>query len=299
MEYQTPCMTCTKEVCGAKHRKEKESQEAFLERQNIASRLCRIHHTILVFSGKGGVGKSTISANLARALVKMGFRAGLMDIDLHGPSIPRLMGISKKGLEVGEGGIKPIEKEGLHIISLGLMLKREREAVIWRGPVKSSLIRRFIKDVDWPELDFLVIDTPPGTGDEHLSIASLIPGICSAIVVTTPQEIAIDDSGRSLVFCKELGIKVIGVLENMSGFVCPHCGRPTPIFGEDGGERLAREEGVPFLGKIPLWPSIVEASDHGHPETVGDRGMDVGKIFVKIAERVLGILSGDVKTSLR
>lgn len=237
------------------------------EELKLQENLNKIKHTILVLSGKGGVGKSTVAANLAVALSLRQFKTGLLDIDIHGPSIPTLLGIEKSPLHSTEHNtILPVEyNEVLKVISVGFMLPDTKEAVIWRGPLKYNLIKQFLSDVEWGNLDFLVIDSPPGTGDEPLSVAQLVKNPTGAIIVTTPQHVSTIDVKKSITFCNKLNIPVLGVVENMSGFVCPHCGKETLIFRQGGGSEIATEMNVPFLGTLPLDPLVVENSDAGKP----------------------------------
>ncbi len=224
-----------------------------------------IGRTIVVLSGKGGVGKSTVAANLAVGLALEGKRVGLLDVDVHGPSIPRLLNLGNAENPRAEGKyILPVEWSwNLKVMSMGFFLPTGDEPVIWRGPVKGGVIRQFIEEVAWGDLDYLVVDCPPGTGDEPLSVMQTLGKEAAALVVTSPQDVAIDDVRRSLGFCRELGNPVIGIVENLSGFVCPDCGSVHQIFKTGGGERLAKEYGVKFLGRIPIEPAVGEAADHG------------------------------------
>ncbi|MGB4267682.1 MAG: Mrp/NBP35 family ATP-binding protein [Spirochaetota bacterium] len=239
------------------------------EELRLTENLNKIKHTILVLSGKGGVGKSTVAANIAVALASRKFKTGLLDIDIHGPSIPTMLGIEKAPLQATQNNtIVPVQyNENLKVISVGFMLPDTKEAVIWRGPLKYNLIKQFLSDVEWGKLDYLVIDSPPGTGDEPLSVAQLVKNPTGAIIVTTPQNISTIDVKKSITFCNKLGIPVLGVIENMSGFVCPHCGKETFIFRKGGGTDVSTEMNVPFLGTLPLDPLIVENSDAGRPFT--------------------------------
>ncbi|MBN2288405.1 MAG: Mrp/NBP35 family ATP-binding protein [Candidatus Glassbacteria bacterium] len=236
------------------------------ERRELKERLGRIRHKVIVLSGKGGVGKSTVAANLAVCLAESGRTAGLLDIDIHGPSIPRLMNLEGRPVEMAGETIFPVAYgEKLKVMSIGFLLRREQDAVIWRGPLKMSIIKQFLKDVEWGELDFLVIDSPPGTGDEPLSVCQLVEDADGAIVVATPQALALADVRKSINFCRKLGLRIIGVIENMSGFICPKCGELTEVFGSGGGEAMSAEMGVPFLGRIPIDAQVVKACDSGTP----------------------------------
>ncbi len=228
--------------------------------------MCRIPWKVVVLSGKGGVGKSTVAANLAVSLQLAGRRVGLLDVDVHGPSIPKLLGIEGRTVSLADGAMAPVSTPaGLRVMSIGFLLPDPDDAVIWRGPMKMGVIQQFLKDVDWGDCEWLIIDSPPGTGDEPLSISQLLPDLTGAVVVTTPQEVALADVRKSITFCRKLNLRVLGVVENMSGFVCPHCGKATYILKQGGGERLAADMGVPFLGRIPLDPQVAEASDAGNP----------------------------------
>jgi len=238
--------------------------EDYLEREALGRRMDQIKHKILILSGKGGVGKSTVAASLAISLALSGHRVGLLDVDIHGPSVPKLLNIEGRRISVRDETIIPIEfDKNLRVMSIGLLLQRDDDAVIWRGPMKMGAIKQFLKDVEWGELDYLIIDSPPGTGDEPLSVCQLIEKADGAVIVTTPQDIAVTDVRKAITFCWRLSLRVLGVVENMSGFVCPKCGEVTHIFKRGGGEKLAFEMGVPFLGRIPIDPQVVEASDSG------------------------------------
>jgi Mrp family chromosome partitioning ATPase len=257
------CGTCNKTGCSAAKRRPEEGDQDFADRQKLESRLCRIRHKIVVLSGKGGVGKSTVAVNLAVALMMSGRRVGLLDVDIHGPSIPTMLGLEHHALGGSNGEIAPAEVDGLKVISIGLFLPSPDDAIIWRGPLKMSAIKQFLKDVAWGDLDFLVIDSPPGTGDEPLSVCQLIGRLDGAVIVTTPQKVAAVDVRKSISFCRQLHLPVLGVVENMSGFACPKCGEVTHIFRSGGGKQIAGDMQVPFLGAIPIDPTIAEACDSG------------------------------------
>ncbi len=261
------CSACDSSSCSAKSPKPGESGDAFLERQKLTENLCQVRHKILVLSGKGGVGKSTVAANLAAALTATGLRIGLLDVDFHGPSIPRLVGSGARPEEqTEEGRIPPYQtSDGIYVMSMGLLMQDKAKAVIWRGPMKMNVIKQLLRDVQWGQLDCLIVDSPPGTGDEPLSVAQLIPDVDGALLVTTPQALSADDVRRSVSFCQQLDLAVLGILENMSGYICPHCQKESQPFKSGGGRQLAEEVGVPFLGAIPLDPEVVIASDDGRP----------------------------------
>lgn len=225
-----------------------------------------VRNVILVLSGKGGVGKSTVSVNLAFALADSGKTTGLLDLDIHGPNIPKLLGIEDQRLQVLENKIEPVHITGnLSVISMAFLLPETNTPVIWRGPMKMTAIRQFLSDVNWGALEYLVVDLPPGTGDEALSIIQLAPNVSGAVIVTTPQDVATMDAKKAASFIQKLGLPVIGVIENMSGMTCPHCGELISIFGSGGGRKAAEELKIPFLGSIPLDPAMVIAGDEGRP----------------------------------
>jgi Mrp family chromosome partitioning ATPase len=263
---------------------EKERQEQELR---LKENLSRIKHTVLVMSGKGGVGKTSVAVNLAYALSLSGKKVGILDVDIHGPNVAKMLGIEQARLMVSEEGIEPVEiAEGLEAISISLMLESQDQPVIWRGPLKMATIKQFLSDVHWGELDYLVVDSPPGTGDEPLSVCQLIPGLSGAIIVTTPQDVALLDARRSIGFVKRLNVPVIGIIENMSGFVCPHCHKEIDIFKKGGGETVARENEIPFLGSIPIEPELVDLSDRGTPFVAFHQELESSKAFLQVVERV-------------
>ena len=263
---------------------EKEKQEQELR---LKENLSRIKNTVLVMSGKGGVGKTSVAVNLAYALSLSGKKVGILDVDIHGPNVAKMLGIEQARLMVSEEGIEPVEvADGLEAISISLMLESQDQPVIWRGPLKMATIKQFLSDVHWGELDYLVVDSPPGTGDEPLSVCQLIPGLSGAIIVTTPQDVALLDARRSIGFVKRLNVPVIGIVENMSGFVCPHCHKEIDIFKKGGGESVARENEIPFLGSIPIEPELVDLSDRGTPFIAFNQELESSKAFLQIVERV-------------
>ncbi|MDX9866347.1 MAG: Mrp/NBP35 family ATP-binding protein [Kiritimatiellia bacterium] len=257
------CESCGEASCASRQRAAPQSAAPVQDDARLKARLSRIRRKVIVMSGKGGVGKSTVAVNLAMSAMQAGQRVGLLDVDLHGPSVPTMLGLVGYRLEGGENGMLPIEIGGLKVLSVGFLLQNNDDPVIWRGPMKMGVIRQFIEDVEWGDLDLLVIDVPPGTGDEPLSVCQLIPELEGAVIVTTPQKVAAADVRKSINFCKELGVKVLGVIENMSGFACPKCGEVTPILRANGGRVMAEEMGVPFLGSIPIDPLIAESGDDG------------------------------------
>jgi Mrp family chromosome partitioning ATPase len=259
------CDHCSSTSCSTREKRKGESDEQFIERQALARKMCQIGHKLLVMSGKGGVGKSTIAANLAASLAMAGKTVGLLDVDIHGPSIPKLMGVEKDRVVAHGQEIVPIEIGNLKVMSIGFLLNSDADAVIWRGPMKYSVIQQFLKDVEWGTLDYLVIDAPPGTGDEPLSVAQLVGQPAGAVLVTTPQDLSVADVRRSVSFCHQVELPVVGIVENMSGLVCPHCQQVIDLFKTGGGESLAHEMNVPFLGRVPIDPQIVQCGDAGSP----------------------------------
>jgi Mrp family chromosome partitioning ATPase len=249
--------------------------------------LARIKHVIVVMSGKGGVGKSTVSSNLAQSLSMMGLQVGLMDLDITGPNIPKMFRVEDSRLEVLGDKLVPVAvPPSLKVMSMAFLLPDRDSAVIWRGPVKTGAIRQFIEDVDWGDLDCLVVDMPPGTGDEAISLSQLIPGADGAVIVTTPQDVALLDSRKSVTFAAQTKLKVIGIVENMSGFVCPCCGERSDIFKSGGGERTAESMGVPFLGRVPIEPAVAAAGDSGLPAVMSDPDSESAKALASIADKV-------------
>ncbi|MDD1712319.1 MAG: Mrp/NBP35 family ATP-binding protein [Methanoregulaceae archaeon] len=225
-----------------------------------------VKHVIIVLSGKGGVGKSTVSTNLASALAAHGRQVGLLDLDIHGPNIPKMLGIEDQRPAVMENHMEPVRVTGnLAVMSMAFLLPDTSSPVIWRGPMKMAAIQQFLSEVNWGALDYLIVDLPPGTGDEALSIVQLAPNVQGAVIVTTPQDVAVLDAVKAVKFIEKLELPVIGIIENMSGMICPHCGDTIDLFGRGGGEKAAQELNVPFLGAIPLDSAMVKAGDEGRP----------------------------------
>jgi Mrp family chromosome partitioning ATPase len=259
------------------------------DQTQIRQRMAQIKHKILVLSGKGGVGKSTVAVNLAISLSLAGKRTGLLDIDIHGPSVPKILNLEGESVIGSEEALVPVEMGTLlKVMSIGFFLTSRDDAVIWRGPRKYHAIKQFLRDVAWGDLDFLIIDSPPGTGDEPLAIAQLLEKADGAVVVTTPQEVALSDVRRGITFCRKLELPVLGVLENMSGFVCPTCGQRADIFKSGGGESMAAAMNVPFLGRIPIDPQIVEACDSGRPYVDAYRQSQAAQAFSEAVARLVG-----------
>ncbi|MGV8079291.1 MAG: P-loop NTPase [Syntrophales bacterium] len=272
-----------------------EQQESDNMDQRLREQMKRIRHKVMVLSGKGGVGKSTVAANIAVALALEGKTVGLLDVDFHGPSIPKLLNIESPPPMTQGGKLSPaFYGENLKVVSLGFLLPEKDSAVIWRGPLKMGVIKQLLADVDWGDLDYLIIDFPPGTGDEPLSVAQLIPDSSGAVIVTTPQELSLSDVRKSIDFCRKVKVPVLGVIENMSGFVCPNCKTVIDIFKKGGGETMAKSMGVPFLARIPIDPRIVEASDSGRPFVYHYGGTEAATAF----QPVIGMLL-DLKEKTR
>ena len=266
---------------------QKSEKEIKEEEKKVAETLAKIKNRLLVFSGKGGVGKSTIATNLALALAKKGLKVGLLDVDIHGPNIAKMLGVEDKNLDTSPEGIKPvIAAENLKLVSMSFLLQDPNSPVIWRGPMKMKAIQQFLGDVDWGELDWLIIDSPPGTGDEPLSVAQLIPAT-GAIVVTTPQEVSLMDSRKAVSFAYKLNLRILGIIENMSGMVCPHCGNKINLFKKGGGETVCLEFGIPFLGSIPLEPQIVTSGDDGKPFIIHQPDSEASKALAEIVEIII------------
>jgi len=262
------------------------------DNSKITKNLENIKHKIIVLSGKGGVGKSTVSANLALSLAEKGYSVGLLDSDIHGPSIPKILGIEDRRPEPATDGINPVSvSPRLKVMSMGFLLPEKDAPVIWRGPLKMGAIRQFIGDVNWGKLDYLIVDLPPGTGDEPLSIAQLIPNSDGAIIVTTPQDVALLSVRKSINFVKKMNMPVIGIIENMSGFRCPHCGKTIDIFKSGGGVKASMDFKVPFLGKIPIDPEIVESGDKGESLILKNPRSDAAKAFRNIVENIEKIVN--------
>jgi ATP-binding protein involved in chromosome partitioning len=257
---------------------ETDRQREYREQEKrIEERASVIGHEVLILSGKGGVGKSTVATNLAWALALRDLRVGLLDADIHGPSIPLMTGLSgSTALSLGESLAPVPVLPNLQVMSIGFLLEDPNAPVIWRGPLRAGVIRQFIADVEWGPLDFLIVDLPPGTGDEPLTVAQCFPGAAGGVIVATPQEASLADCRKAINFVRAVNLPVLGVIENMSGFVCPHCGTRTDVFASGGGQRMAEEMGVPYLGGLPLLPEIVRLCDEGRP-IVGTQGSQAAR----------------------
>jgi len=272
------CSSCSSsESCSAE---EKQKQEERV----LQARLSNIKHRIAVMSGKGGVGKSTVAVSLAVTLANQGYKVGLLDADIHGPNLPKMLGLENKRLQAGADGIVPEPvMDNLAVVSMAFLLENPDNPVVWRGPLKHTVIRQFVADVQWGELDYLIIDLPPGTGDEPLSVAQVIKPMDGSVIVTTPQDVALLDSRKSVVFSQQIEVPVLGVVENMSGFSCPHCGEAIDLFKQGGGRKAAEDLKVPFLGAVPLDPQVVVQGDAGKPFVAAFPETPAARSFVEIA----------------
>jgi Mrp family chromosome partitioning ATPase len=284
-ECTSECSSCkTASTCESA----KKGQAGLPPKANID-----VKHVIMVLSGKGGVGKSTVSVNLAYALSSHGKKVGLLDLDMHGPNIPKMLGIEDHKLAMMGDRIEPVHVTGmLSVISMAFLLPDTSTPIIWRGPMKMAAIQQFLGEVNWGPLDYLVVDLPPGTGDEALTIAQLAPNVRGAVVVTTPQDVATMDARKSAKFIEKLGLPVIGVIENMSGMVCPHCGGEIDLFGKGGGKKVAEELGVPFLGSIPLDIEMRKAGDEGRPFIIRRGDSPTWKSVDKVMEELIRVTEG-------
>ncbi len=270
------------------------TEDSIKEETKLQDVLGQIKHIIIVMSGKGGVGKSTVSSNLAVALSMQGNQVGIMDVDITGPNIPKMFGVENEQLHVENEQLIPITvPPSIKLMSMAFLLPDRDSPVMWRGPVKMGAIKQFIEDVNWGSLDYLVVDMPPGTGDEALSIVQLMSKADGMIIVTTPQDVALLDSRKSLRFGAETRIPIIGIVENMSGFICPHCDEVTNIFKTGGGEAAAKELNVQFLGRVPIEPGVVDAGDSGMPVVLKYPESASAKAFIGIVNRVVRTVNRD------
>ncbi|MBN1357553.1 Mrp/NBP35 family ATP-binding protein [Candidatus Bathyarchaeota archaeon] len=260
------------------------------QEQRLKTQMSKIKHKIAIISGKGGVGKSTVTVNLAAAFALHGHKdkVGVLDADIHGPCVPKMLGLKGHKLMGGPGGMLfPVTgKQGIKVVSMDFLLPNDEAPVIWRGPLKMRIIQQFLADITWGDLDFLFVDLPPGTGDEPLSVMQLIPEIDGVIIVTMPSEVSQAVVKKAISFAKQLGVPVIGIIENMSGFICPECGAKLDIFKTGGGKRVAEDLSVPYLGKIPIDPAVCIDSDSGTPFVAQNPGSPTVKAFTEIVTNI-------------
>jgi ATP-binding protein involved in chromosome partitioning len=279
------CDSCSNVNNCTDPRKEKWEQE-----QRLKQTINKIKHKIAIISGKGGVGKSTVTVNLAMAFAMHGYanRVGILDADIHGPSVPKMLGLKGQRLQaLPLGLIFPVTGPlGVRVVSMDFLLPNDEAPVIWRGPLKMTAIRQFLSDITWGELDFLFIDLPPGTGDEPLSIMQLIPDMDGVVIVTIPSEVSQLVVKKAVMFAKQLRVPVIGIIENMSNFICPKCGAEVNIFKTGGGIKIAKELAVPFLGSIPIDPEICIDSDNGKPFIIENPNSPAAKAFTEIVKKI-------------
>ncbi len=271
--------------CPGSNDQQKEQQE---QEARLKARMLNIDNKILVMSGKGGVGKTTVAVNLARTLAGEGFRVGILDTDIHGPNVAKMFGAEELRFEGTDGGIEPPQvSPNLWAASLVFTGQEADAPIIWRGPLKMGVIKQFLADINWGKLDYLVIDSPPGTGDEPLSVCQLLPDLTGAVIVTTPQDVAVLDSRKSINFAKQVGAPILGVVENMSGFVCPDCNSVHNLFGKGGGEKAAVEMGVDFLGAIPLEQAVMEAEDRGVSPISENSESPASRALISICRKIV------------
>lgn len=279
-------------ACGDNQNQNKDQKVAMMQQEmKITKSMDKIKYKIAVMSGKGGVGKSTVTVNLASAFNKEGLKTGILDADLHGPNVPNMFGIGKEDLKFTKEHLMPAETEsGIKVISSDLLLPSTDTPLIWRGSKKSGAIRQFLSDVKWDSLDVLLIDNPPGTGDEPLTVLQSIPNIDGIVIVTTPQSVALEDVRKCINMAKIMEIKILGIIENMSGFICPECSEEILIFGKGGGEEIAKEFDIPFLGSLPIDISTYKSSEEGKTIVENDSNSKISKKILKISKSIINNL---------
>ncbi len=262
----------------------------------IQMRMKNVKYKIAILSGKGGVGKSFVSSNLSMALAASGKKVGIVDVDFHGPSVPKMLGVRGQVLTADDEGIIPVNGPfGIKVVSIDFLLPKDDTPVVWRGAIKHTAIKQFLGDVKWGELDYLIIDMPPGTGDEALSVVQLVPNLTGFIIVTIPSEVSTLAVSKSVNFARTVNAKILGVIENMSYFVCPADNKPYYIFGEGKGKKMAEDMGVELLGQVPLDPEIAEANDLGEPFFLKHPDSPASKEFLSIADKVIKIVESNTK----
>jgi ATP-binding protein involved in chromosome partitioning len=294
MSGETGCSAETScGTCGSSGTCDSATQQLHMQAQ-LSQRLALIKHRIVVMSGKGGVGKTTVAVNLAVALAASGKAVGILDADVHGPNIPKMLGLNGRHATGGANGLVPlVSRENVKAMSMAFLLPDEDTPVVWRGPIKHTVFNQFLAEVDWGELDYLIVDLPPGTGDEPLSIAQLLGKPLWAVVVTTPQDVALLDSRKSIVFGRNLDMQVLGIVENMSGLTCPHCGERIDLFKTGGGRRSSRDLMVPFLGAIPIDPQMVDGGDAGIPISVMSPDSGATLAFQRLVDQIGTAIEGN------
>ncbi|MDP8266923.1 MAG: Mrp/NBP35 family ATP-binding protein [Candidatus Aceula meridiana] len=271
-----------------------DEKKEISKEKRLQGKMQRIKQKIIVMSGKGGVGKTTVAVNLAYELASQGNSVGILDVDIHGPNIAKMLGIEDVKISTLDEQIQPcLVLPNLKAMSISMLMEDKDQPIIWRGPLKMKMIEQFLSDVDWGDLDYLIIDSPPGTGDEPLSVCQLISQISGAIIVTTPQDVAILDSRKSVLFAKFINVPVLGIIENMSGFICPHCEKSIEIFGQGGGEKAAEDLKVPYLGRIPIDSQIVKQGDAGKPFVQFNRNDFSACRMDDIVKRVINSLENE------
>lgn len=273
------------------------AQQTMAQREEIDTVLSGVKYTIAVASGKGGVGKSTVAVNLACALSKLGHRVGILDADIYGPNIPMMLGLEGKRPQVRGNHILPLERDGIKVMSLGFLAPTDT-AIIWRGPLVGRAIEQMLREVEWGELDYFVIDLPPGTGDAQLTLTQRL-NLSGAIMVSTPQPVALSDALKGLRMFQKVNVPILGIIENMSSFICDQCGKEHDIFGKGGVKKAAEKEGIPFLGEIPLTPALREGGDTGKPVVLEDPDSAVARAFIEVANAVIQQLPGEPQSMPR
>ncbi len=288
---------CTEECdsCNTSDQCNDAKKQEYQKQQKLKQQLKKIKYKIAVISGKGGVGKSTVTANLAMAFAARGNRVGVLDADIHGPCIPKMLGLKGQTLTgIPDGGFLPVTgRLGVKVASMDFLLKNDETPVIWRGPLKMRLIQQFLSDVVWGELDYLFVDLPPGTGDEPLTVMQLIPDMDGVVIVTMPSEVSEAVVKKSVTFAKQVGVPIIGIIENLSGYVCPDCGKKIDIFRSGGGKRIAEDLAVPYLGNIPIDPKVCNDSDTGIPFIEENPNLPTAIVFTEIVKKTLQFLEKD------
>jgi ATP-binding protein involved in chromosome partitioning len=295
---QTNTPACNEECdsCTTANQCNDPKKEEYTKEQKIKQQLKKIKFKIAVISGKGGVGKSTVTANLAMSFAMQNQKVGILDADIHGPCIPKMLGLKGQTLKGNvDGELSPVTgRLGIKVASMDFLLKNDETPVIWRGPLKMRLIQQFLSDITWGELDFLFIDLPPGTGDEPLTIMQLIPDMDGVVIVTMPSEVSEAVVKKSVTFAKQVGVPIIGIIENLSGFICPDCGAKVNIFRTGGGKRIAQDFSVPYLGSIPIDPNICNDSDNGLSFITENKTSAATKAFLEIVEKIENFLQKQI-----